>query len=101
MERFNALSQQLFQKNIVDFSVEELENLVHEYPYFSPAQYLLVARLKDADYTGYQAQVQKSILYYHDPLGFNHFKNSNEYQVDFTELPEEVLLPTQSETAGE
>ena len=101
-ERFNALSQQLFQKNIVDCPVAELENLAHEYPYFAPVQYLLVCRLKNEAYQQYEAQLQKSILYYHDPLSFDQFINSNDYNVDFTELPvEESLLHQKEELAIE
>jgi hypothetical protein len=101
MERFNALCQQLFQKNIVDCSVEELENLVHEYPYFAPAQYILLARLKDANSDSHQAHLQKSILYYHDPLAFDHFVNANEYEINFIALPEETLKPAQVEAEEE
>ncbi len=101
-ERFNALSQQLFQKNIEDCPVEELENLAHEYPYFAAAQYILLARLNDTDHNRHQAQLQKSILYYHDPLAFDHFINKEDYSIDFIELaPEEKLIPQASETTIE
>jgi len=99
-ERFNALSQQIFQKKLEDCSVEELESLAHEYPYFAPAQYILLARLKDADYSRHESQLQKSILYYHDPLAFDHFINTGDYNVDFDDLQiaEEPLPPATEET---
>src|SRR5688500_6662253 len=98
-ERFNALSQQIFQKKLEDCPVEEVENLAHEYPYFAPAQYILLARLKDADYHRHEAQLHKSIVYYHDPLAFDHFINTEDYNVDFDDLQiaEETLLPPQAE----
>jgi hypothetical protein len=95
--RFDALTQQLFQKSIADCSVEELENLASEYPYFAPAQYILLSKLKGADYNGYQAQLQKAILYYHDPLAFDQFLNAGDYAIDFTSLEVPEALPVQNE----
>ena len=95
--RFDALTQQLFQKSIADCSVEELENLANDYPYFAPAQYILLAKLKDADNNGYQAQLQKAILYYHDPIAFDHFLNAEDYNIDFTSLEVPEILPAENE----
>ena len=95
--RFDALTQQLFQKSIADCSVEELENLANDYPYFAPAQYILLAKLKDADDNGYQAQLQKAILYYHDPIAFDHFLNAEDYNIDFTSLEVPQILPAENE----
>ena len=95
--RFDALTQQLFQKSIADCSVEELENLANDYPYFAPAQYILLAKLKDADNNGYQAQLQKAILYYHDPIAFDHFLNAEDYNIDFTSLEVPQILPAENE----
>ena len=95
--RFDALTQQLFQKSIADCSVEELENLANDYPYFAPAQYILLAKLKDADDNGYQAQLQKAILYYQDPITFDHFLNAEDYDLDFTSLEVPEILPAEKE----
>lgn len=96
--RFDVLTQQLFQKNIVDCSVEELQNLADENPYFAPAQYALLTKLKEKDYDKYQAQFQKAILYYHDPLMFDQFINEENYSFDFATVDEqEVVLPVESE----
>jgi len=96
--RFDVLTQQLFQKNIVDCSVEELQNLADENPYFAPAQYALLTKLKEKDYDKYQAQFQKAILYYHDPLSFEQFINEKNYSFDFATINEQqVVLPVESE----
>ena len=95
-ERFNELSQQIFQKKIEDCEVEELENLVQQYPYFAPAHYMLLARLKDADYNRHQTEIQKSILYYHDPFAFDHFINAGDYNPYFETQQEEVQLEEES-----
>lgn len=92
--RFDVLTQQLFQKNIIDCSVEELQNLADENPYFAPAQYALLIKLKEKDYEKYQAQFQKAILYYHDPLSFNQFINEENYAFELETIAEpEVALP--------
>jgi hypothetical protein len=101
--RFDALTQQLFQKSIADCSVEELENLAKDYPYFAPAQYILLAKLKDADDNGYQSQLQKAILYYHDPIAFDYFLNKEDFDIDFTsvEVPEAVPAEKEIEVSSE
>src|SRR5687768_6884129 len=96
--RFDVLTLQLFQKNIIDCSVEELQNLADENPYFAPAQYALLTKLKEKDHDKYQAQFQKAILYYHDPLTFDQFINEENYSFDFATVDEqEVVLPVESE----
>jgi hypothetical protein len=96
--RFDVLTQQLFQKNIDDCSVEELQNLAHDYPYFAPAQYALLLKLKTTDHNGYQAQLQKAILYYHDPLVFDQFINAEDYGVDFTVKEQEFEISNELTT---
>ena len=95
-KRFDVLTQQLFQKNIADCSVEELQDLADENPYFAPAQFALLNKLKEKDYDRYQAQFQKAILYYHDPLSFDHFINEENYSFDFAPIHErEIVLPVE------
>ena len=96
--RFDVLTQQLFQKNLIDCSVEELQNLVDENPYFAPAQYALLTRLKEKGSDKYQAQFQKAILYYHDPLSFDQFINEENYSFEFLTTSEpEIVLPVELE----
>ena len=96
--RFDVLTQQVFQKNVIDCSVEELQNLADENPYFAPAQYALLTRLKDKDPDKYQAQFQKAILYYHDPLSFDQFINEESYSFEFATIDEpEIVLPVEKE----
>ena len=90
--RFDVVTQQLFQKNISDCSVEELQEIATEYPYFSPAQYALLSKLKESDYNAYQEQLQKAILYYHDPLVFEQFISEENGVVDFLPLPQKVKI---------
>ena len=47
MDRFNLLSQQLIQKDISECSAEELQQLSQQYPFFAPAQFLLLKKLQE------------------------------------------------------
>jgi hypothetical protein len=97
--RFDVLTQQLFQKNIADCSVDELEELAGAYPYFAPAQYALLLKFKETDYSSYEKQFQKTILYYHEPPGFDQFINEDEYEVDDRAfVAKETLAPEEIES---
>jgi hypothetical protein len=95
--RFDVLTQQLFQKNIADCSVEELQELANAHPYFAPAQYALLLKLKETDYSSYEKQFQKSILYYHDPLAFDQFINEDQYLVTDTDFVMKEIVPSPAE----
>jgi hypothetical protein len=59
--------------------VEQLQNLADEYPYFAPAQFALTKKLAEEASPEYEAQIQKAVLYYHEPLYFDHFFNQDKY----------------------
>ena len=97
--RFDVLTQQLFQKNISECTVEELQNLADTHPYFAPAQYALLTKLKETGDANYETQYQKAILYHHEPLEFEQFINGESYAVDFIvkEKEEDFVLPAEVE----
>ncbi len=47
--------------------METIEKMVHEYPYFSPAQYLFAAKLKKDDHPLVGMQASKTALYFTNP----------------------------------
>jgi hypothetical protein len=67
-------------------SVEEIRDLADKHPYTSAIQFLLLEKLRMTDPGAYQTQVQKSILYYHDPVGFQYILDPSRF---ITELQEE------------
>ena len=88
-ERIHALAQRLLGKaTIEECDLQEVKNLAQRFPYFAPAQFLLLEKLKQEDSEDYPAQLQKSILYYHDPLSFQYFIDSDRF---YTEVPEEEI----------
>lgn len=99
-ERIHALAQRLFGKaGIEECRLEEIQELVNRYPYFAPAQFLLLEKLKQEGSEEYQRQLQKSILYYHNPLGFQYFISSERFYTDdsFINEEEQPLIPGKNE----
>jgi hypothetical protein len=93
-DRFNLLSQQLLQKDFPDCTVEELQQLSQQYPFFAPAQFMLLKKLKQENSPEYAQQYQKTALYHHNPLAFDLLINEEEYDADF--LLETVTTPVEA-----
>jgi hypothetical protein len=82
-ERIHVLAQQLFGKSSIDdCDLQEVKDLANRYPYFAPAQFLLLEKLKKEDAPEYSKQLQKSVLYYHNPLEFEYFIASDKFETD-------------------
>jgi hypothetical protein len=82
--KIHTLARELFNKDSVEeCSLEEVQDLAKRYPYFIPAQFLLLEKLKLSGSPEYETQLQKAVLYYHDPLEFEYFIASDKF---YTEL---------------
>lgn len=93
-ERIHVLAQQIFTKNsLEECDLEEIRNLADRYPYFAPAQFLLLQKLRQENSAEYSAQLQKSVLYYHDPLEFEYFISSGRFytETDLEESPQPAV----------
>jgi hypothetical protein len=83
--RTQALAQLLFSKRTIDeCDVQEIHNLINKFPYYAPARFLLLEKLKSSGASEYQEQLAKTILYYHNPLEFQYLVDSGRFQVDIT-----------------
>lgn len=71
--RFDLLAQQIFQKDFIYCTIEELEQYADQHPYFAAAQFLLVKKLQVQQDTSFKNKAQKAALYYHQPVGFEAF----------------------------
>ena len=99
-ERIHVLAQQLFGKSSVDdCDLQEIKDLVNRYPYFAPAQFLLLEKLKRQNAPEYTSQLQKAVLYYHNPLEFEYFISSDRFETsaDFIESSQLSNINTQEE----
>lgn len=93
-----ALAQYLFGNTSMEaLDVQAIENLVEKYPYFAPARFLLLEKLKNTDPEAYRAQLDKAILYYHNPLEFQYLVDSGRFH---TELPIPETAPPGAEPAA-
>ncbi|MGZ5286188.1 MAG: hypothetical protein ACXWB9_03340 [Flavisolibacter sp.] len=82
-DRIHVLAQQIFNKPSLEAcNLEEIRSLAERYPYFAPAQFLLLEKLKNENDPGYQAQLQRSVLYYHNPVAFEYFIASDRFYAD-------------------
>ncbi|HEV7331105.1 MAG TPA: hypothetical protein VGN63_08710 [Flavisolibacter sp.] len=82
-ERIHALAQHLLGKSSVEeCSLEELQHLTKRYPFFAPAQFLLLQKLKETGSPDAAVQQRKAVLYFHDPLQFDHFLSADSYTTD-------------------
>jgi hypothetical protein len=82
--RIHALAQQITgNQSLEECSLDELQHLTLRYPYFAPAQFLLLQKLRQSGTTEEaEAQYRKSVLFYHDPLLFEQFISSDKFYVD-------------------
>lgn len=82
-ERIHALAQHLLGKSsIEECSLEELQHITKRFPFFAPAQFLLLQKLNDIGSPDAVAQQRKAVLYFHDPLQFDHFLSADAYARD-------------------
>ncbi|MGC4038091.1 MAG: hypothetical protein QM764_19170 [Chitinophagaceae bacterium] len=101
----NQLVQVLFKKNSLhDCSRWELEILADKYPYFGIAQLLVSGKLKEENKEAYEKQVQKTSLYFTNPLWLDYLlnKKNGEHTQASEKQQEEISIPeTKSEAPSE
>src|SRR5688572_25803805 len=80
--QINKLVRSLLQKESIEqCTLHELQELARRYPYFGAAQLLLAKKLsmgsngKPDDESVYREQLQKTSLFFHDPLWLEHLLN--------------------------
>ncbi|HVG11994.1 MAG TPA: hypothetical protein VM843_03270 [Flavisolibacter sp.] len=95
-ERFHSLAGKIFKKDLSEITTEEAASLATQYPYFAPLQFIKLTQSEPGT-EAYQLQYQKSILYYPDPLTFDHFlQNGQEFQFEVEDTT--VVAPDENET---
>jgi len=72
-ELINKLAFSLFKKNgLEECSVEEIENLAKQYPYFSSAQLLLAAKHKQTNHQDFEKYLTTASIHISNPLWLDH-----------------------------
>jgi len=69
----NILNSLTGKSSLRDVTIEDLQQLADQYPYFGAVQYLLAQKLLSANNGNYTAAVQKAALHFYNPawLDFN------------------------------
>jgi hypothetical protein len=97
-DRVSTLVRSVLKKDSLrDCTIEELQKLAAEYPYFSPAQFLLVQKLKETNQELYKDQVQKLSLHFYNPLWLDHIleQENTEMLKEKEFVQEEIKAPEQ------
>lgn len=94
----NQLVKSLLHKDSLDqCSLDELQQYADHYPYFGAAQLLLTKKLQTENTERYQNQLQKTNLFFHNPLWVQQLLNDTGTAtikaVEKTEQPVEMDLP--------
>jgi hypothetical protein len=73
----HELAKAVLKKPLHDCSLEELEQLTRQYPYFAPAQLLLAKKLsvEQNESPAYNEQVQRTSLYFPNRVWLDHLLN--------------------------
>lgn len=66
------------QNSLPECSLDELRTLVKQYPYYSAAQLLYTARLKETNSSDFQKELQKTSLFFNSPLWLENLLSANE-----------------------
>jgi hypothetical protein len=74
--RINQLVNSLLQKDSLDqCSLPELQEFAERHPYFGAAQLLLTKKMQTDSPEKYNEQLQKTLLFFHNPLWVEHLLN--------------------------
>jgi hypothetical protein len=76
--QINQLVKSLLQKDSLDqCSLQELQHFADRNPYFGAAQLLLTKKLQIEKSDRYNEQLQKTFLFFHNPMWVEHLLNEN------------------------
>jgi hypothetical protein len=79
--------------SLSECSVEELRQLTSQFPFFGPAQFLFVKKLKAENSWQLKDQVRKASLYFQNPLWFDHLLNEPATESVAVALLKEEFIP--------
>ena len=95
--QINQLVKSLLQKDSIEqCSVQELQQFADRHPYFGAAQLLLTKKLQTENPERYDEQLQKTFLFFHNPLWVEQLLNdTGNGSVTVTEKKEEHFIKTE------
>ncbi len=84
----NEIANAIFKKPLQECSLEELQQLSQQFPYFGPVQLLLAKKLspeEEDDPELYEGQVQKTSLYFQNRVWLHHLLNDEGNNLSLTD----------------
>jgi hypothetical protein len=96
----DELANLVLKKSLRECSIEELEQLIEQYPYFGPAHLLLTKKLQEDHSPQYEPQVQNTSLYFQNRVWLHHLLNDNnstDAVIEKNEVP--AIAEEQKQTA--
>ena len=99
--QINQLVRSLLQKDSIEqCSIQELQQYADKHPYFGAAQLLLAKKMKAENDEQFNNQLQKTFLFFHNPLWVENLLNETGYaKITMPEHP--VTVPVNEETGAE
>jgi len=85
------------KNNLHETSVEALQSIINQYPYFPLAHFLLSKKLKQESSDGFVQQVQKTAVYFPNPYWL-HYQLLQKEQATFVSPLVTAALPIQEQT---
>lgn len=90
----------LKKESLDECSVQELQQLVDQYPYFGAVQLLLSEKIKSDNSSLSKEQLQTTSLFFQNPLWLDHLMNdAGKLMVDSVKEPE-IILPEEEKPAA-
>lgn len=95
----NHILHHFFQKKTLEeVHLVDIEQMVNEYPYFAPAQYLLAKKYLQTDNQAYLKQAKKTALFFNNPHWLNSLLHADEIRLDDEGWIDNAGLPITTET---
>lgn len=72
------------KSSLYECDKDELQQLINQYPYFGPAKFLLTKKLKQDNSSSADELTSKALLYFQNPLWFDHLLNDTGVDTGYT-----------------
>jgi hypothetical protein len=93
-DALNTLVRSIFRKeSLNDCSLEELQQMAKQHPYFAPIQVLLAKKLEASGQPEYTSQLQTASLYFNNPLWLDYLLNGVKTDMAAEEKPTHFEQP--------
>lgn len=98
----NIVQQLLHQPSLQSVATEELQRITTAHPSFATAHFLLLKKMQQDEHPGFEQQLQKTNLYFNNPLWLQYLlKNNTSNTADSEEATTDLYTPVATEPALE